>query len=355
MKFLNLEPIEDLNNMTKEELIDFNKRKAKLTSKAEQESKLEKCYYCGKTVSSFCNSHSLPAFCIKNIAVNGEVFNTKKVIKYFDDVDGIKKAGTFRLICQSCDSKIFADYENPNNYEKEPTSQMLAQISMKNYLYHISKKFYENALWSQSEFKYNIRAIMYKSMIDLDFTEYQKGYEKAKRLSLKNKNDDYYMFFYKSLNYVVPIAFQSSISLVCDLKGNIINDIYNYSPNYHTQELHICIFPLKNKSVIFMFIDSKDKRYRNFYKQLKKLSESAQLSIINYMIFLYSEDIFISKNLNKELIDDPNLYIVSQKNAEGLLTDKNEDPIESAKQQFDLSNYNTIPNFLDEKYSIKTN
>ena len=141
MKFLNLEPLEDLNTMTKEEHIEFNKKIAKLTSKVEQESKLEKCYYCGKFVSSFCNSHSLPAFCIKNIAVNGEVYNTKKVIKYFDDIDGIKKAGTFRLICQSCDSKIFSDYKDPNKYIKEPTSKMLAQIAMKNYLYLYLKSF----------------------------------------------------------------------------------------------------------------------------------------------------------------------------------------------------------------------
>lgn len=46
---------------------------------------------------------------------------------------GVNESGTFRLICRTCDSKIFSDYENPNNYVNKPTSKMLAQIAMKNY------------------------------------------------------------------------------------------------------------------------------------------------------------------------------------------------------------------------------
>lgn len=33
-----------------------------------------------------------------------------------DTEKGVEEAGTFHLICNECDSKIFSDYENPDNY-----------------------------------------------------------------------------------------------------------------------------------------------------------------------------------------------------------------------------------------------
>lgn len=60
-----------------------------------------------------------------------------------DDEKGIREAGTFQLICRECDSVIFQEYENEDNYKKEPNGMMLAQIAMKNYLKAISKRLNE--------------------------------------------------------------------------------------------------------------------------------------------------------------------------------------------------------------------
>lgn len=105
--------------------------------------------------------------------------------------------------------------------------------------------------------------------------------------------DGYYQFYYEKLDYVVPIAFQGSISLMVDLDGIIVNNIYNKDINYKIQDLHICIFPLKESTVITMFIDFNNKRYRNFYKKFNKLSHDDKLALVNYLIFLYLEDVFI--------------------------------------------------------------
>ena len=109
------------------------------------------------------------------------------------------------------------------------------------------------------------------------------------------------LFCYEKLNYVVPVAFQGSITLIVDLDGNIINNIYNKDDKYRTQDVHICIFPLKEKSVVMMFIDSNSKRYRNFYKKFNKLSHNDKLSLINYITTLGEALKIIDKDKKIEL------------------------------------------------------
>lgn len=64
-----------------------------------------------------------------------------------DDDKGINQSGTFHIICSECDNKIFSDYEEPKNYRDLPTSKMIAQIAMKNYLKSIAKRKLEMAIY----------------------------------------------------------------------------------------------------------------------------------------------------------------------------------------------------------------
>lgn len=125
------------------------------------------------------------------------------------------------------------------------------------------------------------------------------------------------------------------------------------SPDYHPKEVHICVFPMQNKTIVMMFIDSEDKRYRKFYKDFNKLSRDAKLGLINYMIFLYSEDMFLSKELPKEVLADEKLIGLSQRTPIGLTSDPTINPIKEATKIFDLSKWTEIPNLLDERYRIK--
>ena len=90
---------------------DINERKKynKYTKKARDLVKDSKCLYCNKEVSSFCNSHSIPEFCLRNIAEDGKVMtlNTFINIPFNKKEKGIGEAGTFQIICRDCDSKIF--------------------------------------------------------------------------------------------------------------------------------------------------------------------------------------------------------------------------------------------------------
>lgn len=50
-------------------------------SKATANAKSDTCYLCQKKSSSFCNSHSVPQFCLKNIAAQGEVYYINTILK----------------------------------------------------------------------------------------------------------------------------------------------------------------------------------------------------------------------------------------------------------------------------------
>ena len=87
----------------------YKKQMSRLLKEARQAAKRDTCYFCGKSVTSFCNSHSVPRFCLENIATNGDVLTLNTVVDnpLMDTENGVNKAGTFHLICNDCDSKIF--------------------------------------------------------------------------------------------------------------------------------------------------------------------------------------------------------------------------------------------------------
>lgn len=355
VEFLKLELLKEEMG---ENYLEYKKKINQILAQSRKRSKQDRCMYCNEEKSSFCNSHSLPAFCLRNIATNGYVYYSNKLINIslLDDEKGVKNAGTFQLICRECDSKIFQQYEDPNNYEKEITPVMLAQIAMKNYLKNIAKRLNESAMFDlAAEMKPSVEGISnYMNNIkNIDLLEYKEGFEKAKKLSKKSWGDEYYQFYCEKLDYVVPIAFQGTICLVTDLDGSIINDIYNEDPSYRTQDLHICIFPLKQSSIVTMFIDSKSKRYRNFYKKFNKLSHDDKLALINYIVFLYSEDVFLSKDISEDILKNSKLIEVSQQSSTAIVNNPFINVIEEAKNIYDLNKKDEIPNLLSEKYRLR--
>lgn len=77
-----------------------------------------------------------------------------------------------------------------------------------------------------------------------------QDYEYAKKTAEKCDGSKYNIIYIKVLDYIVPIAFQSSIALITDLEGVLINNIYNSKPEYRIKSNNVCIFPLKDTSVV---------------------------------------------------------------------------------------------------------
>lgn len=363
-EFLKLEV--NSKNMDKEELISINKKMSKMKRTAQENAKLNKCYYCGKENIQLCNSHSIPQFALRNISTDGQLLYTNTLIKlpFEKEEKGINESGTFKIICRNCDSYIFKDYETPENYLSSPSPKMLGEIALKNYLKIISKRLIEIELYNQgysiANNPYNKQVLNEKIKVSqIDLMEYKKNYEKAKKISIKNWENEYYIIFFKKLDYVVPIAFQSSIALVCDMEGNIINDIYNEDEKYKIQDVQLCIFPLQDCSIILLFMDSNNKRYRKFNKQFSKLSDEEKLEILNYIMFMYSEDIFLSKNMEKIMLSSKELGELTKSTGDMIsfqdIFEFQTDYIDATKEQFNIKNRKKIPNFLSKDFAIKQN
>ena len=99
------------DGLTHEEIIEIRKMLNKQIKNARKKSRHKKCLLCGKE-GGFCDSHTIPKFCLENIAWNGELnsFNTLIDSKILSTDCGISNAGIFRIICKSCDGRVFQDY-----------------------------------------------------------------------------------------------------------------------------------------------------------------------------------------------------------------------------------------------------
>lgn len=338
--------------------INIKKSISRIVKKSRNMAKKPRCYYCGEPIDGFCNSHSIPLFCLKNIALNGEVKTLNSLINnpILESEVGVKKAGTFQMICRTCDNKIFSDYETPENYNVKPTQRMITQIALKNYLKAIYKREVElnlaEATWDvigQS----NVFMEIKEGVNELDLKEYKSGFDKAKNALTKNRIDTYYLCYYKKLDYTVPIAFQSSVALVFDLEGNLINDIYCPKRDYEIKNIHICIFPLEDSSCIMMFTEGGDKRYRKFYKQFNRLSLDDQLATLTFIMFAYSEEIYYSPTIQTLLTEENGLFDIARTTSDILATTLDFNALEVLKDKINLDKRCAIPNLLSEAYKLR--
>lgn len=339
-----------------ERRIPLNKYTSRLLSKARENAKRETCYLCGKPCTSFCNSHSIPKFTLQNISENGKVIATlQNDIPILGKDTGVNKAGTFQIICRECDSKVFADYESPDAYAQVPTDKMLAQIALKDYLRMLSRRFVEKELYQLlgQRNPENRNFTDEKQFIgEYDMVDFQRGFNYAKKAVTKSNGPYYYLQFYKVLDYVVPFAAQSSIIIVGDFEDGVVNDIYNFSSDYRQESIHVAVFPLETSSVVMVFAEQGQKRYRKFFRQFRKLSPEDQLTAINYILFAYTENIYLATQIAEQVQKDPcfmdTCRIVTDVHAPVMF----DDPLPTAIRNLSLSKRGTISNLLSKEYSL---
>ena len=284
---------------------EFNKLKKDI----QKQVKPSECILCGKTITSCCNSHSVPKMVLKNIADNGKVLQMAACLKLdiFDIEKGVNNSGTFFFICNECDSVYFKQYENESSLLTVPNDMIMAQIALKTSLQQLSKRRYELRLYEQAishkEF------VAHASMVQkLDMNEYEKDVLFYKDLINKpNSKKQFQLVCWYLLPYKVPIATQSMVAIIEDRHGKKLNDVYNYSPDIRMKNLHICVFPLKQKTAIFAFYHKRDSVLHSLNKEFNQSSRTENLCYLNWLIFKYSENIFLSKTVRAQVESDDRL------------------------------------------------
>lgn len=341
------------------DFIELQKQLNTILKKSHVDSKLDYCLCCGKKVSSFCNSHSLPKFVLKNISSDGYVLTSNNYFKMplVNITEGLNKSGTFKRICNDCDNSLFTSYESSEQLLSYPRKKMMTQIDLKNALRMYDKRLNEIALYNNifsMDPNYFIQCQLFErqKINYLDLKEIKNEVQNDLEILSKTSPSSFELIFWEKLNYVTPIAFQGHIALVGDLNGSVINNIYNENENYVIENINICVFPLQKETIVMMFINRGYKKYKNFINQFKKLTKEKKLQLISYIIFNYSEDFFISKNAKDEILSNQNLDIVTQ-NVTNILALDEEMGNQIKKVKFnELMDYINFPNILGEQYSI---
>lgn len=131
-------------------IIEMRKKYSKLINESKRQAKQEKCLWCGKKITRFCNSHSVPRCVLDNIDTDGKVdyFNAIVNIPFINSDKGMNEAETFKLLCPECDGKIFQDYESLEALKEIPSERMLEEIALKNILLMLNKRYTEIALYN---------------------------------------------------------------------------------------------------------------------------------------------------------------------------------------------------------------
>lgn len=295
---------------------DYYIQKNMLVSKLRKvfPAKRKVCFICGKKISGkLCFSHSIPQFVLKNIAYNGELLTGINI----HNMDSGKKSGilntfTFSLICSNCDGKVFSNYEKQNFSTVLIDQKVLREIALKNYL----------RMYYKSDEMYNYCDGLQNYIFDEDDKRFL-GYTAITQLfntccylkMIKDISDNkinFYLIDDIELPYRTSLAFQNFVALKVGFEGELINGLGKYEhkmiegiehkyksvinslikENYN--HLHICVYPLEEKTRILLFIRDGDMKYKKFYKHFRSLSLCKKLYVINYILLQYSEEYVIN-------------------------------------------------------------
>ena len=230
---------------------------------------------------------------------------------------------------------------------------MLAEIALKNMLLQLNKRAIEKELIKieQREFKIFDNHEDGINVKIIDFSEFEAEVHFHKNLVKSNEEGCYQILFWKLLPYIVPIAMQSAMAVTKDIEGNEINNVYNMNPSVRMQYLHLAIFPLYGQSVVLAFFHKGDKFYRRLWHQFNCMNSKEALEYINYLIFKYTENYYIAKKIEKEVISNEALKRLSREYDEmpslGMLGIDNLWGL-----GYKPVNKNDIPNFLEEEWAL---
>ena len=274
------------------------KYESKIKKEAFNKPLFDKCICCGKK-KKLIDSHTVPQFILKKLSKPFEYrtsFQIEDGLSAKDKI-GLKNAGVFRMLCDSCDSGTFEAYEKSEDvilsFDSENDSQlMLDQIALKN----LYKKIYDYTYWSKyltTLKKHACPKKLSKGNIDdhIEQLEAQKMacmHEVFRIFDTKHNNQ---ILYNELLDYVIPIAAQGCFCLNYKKVKSIEVDKVTY--------MHLVLFPLKDKSRIILFANNYNEYYNDWIIKFNKLSLENKLKTINDFVFMELDDYFLDHSISE--------------------------------------------------------
>ncbi len=322
--------------------IEIKKQVSKFFKTAEHRAKKDCCALCGKPCVSFANFHSVPQFVLKNIDVNGKFKTFGDIVGMPTSRNGINNAWTFHIICSDCENLYFKDYESESALLKEPTNLIMSQIALKNALLLLSKYRVDSETNSEAikigAFIGETDVLPIMNALDLKNMDFE--IRRSKKIIDKKLKSGYSLIYYKVLDWIAPIAFQSALCVCKNIDGTVLNDVYSESDKVRMHFLHICIFPLSDSTVVMAFTHKDDRKNILFQRNFQKLGDDKKLEYINYLIFKYTEHALLSPQIDSLVLNSDKLMDLCEETHEN----------EFGYGQIILPS--EIPNFLSPEFAL---
>lgn len=258
----------------------------------------DECVCCGEK-KKLIDSHTVPQFILKNLS---QPFKYRTSFQIEDGLStkhkvGLKNAGIFRMLCDSCDSGTFEAYEKSEDVlssfdSKNDCQLMLDQIALKN----LYKKIYDYTYWS----KYLITLKKYacpKKLSKINIDDYIEQLEAQKIacmhevLRIFDTKHNNQIIYNQLLDYVIPIAAQGCFCLNYKKAKSIEVDKVTY--------MNLALFPLKEKSRIILFANNYNDYYNDWIIKFNRLSLDNRLKTINDFVFMELDDYFLDNSISE--------------------------------------------------------
>lgn len=328
------------------------------------------CVLCGKSIidnsKAFHKSHTVPYFCLENIkALYNKNYGVLKadypgLRTFFSDKEfiGTNKAGVFYSICSDCDQEKFNIYENEEALLNKDPRDMVNSMALKIYLnelFNTRLRNFKNTIDYSRLTDDQMISSYFESIagvesptVDCDIRDFETDLKIAKT-AYENGYRNYRIIFYKILDYTVPIAAQTSIPISHNIDYSKLQEVAQIG-HKRIEDLLICIFPLKEKSVIIAFYKIGDNLIKKYSKQFFKLSEEEKLKEIFYLLLRHKTSNYFYSPLLKEILQDVNIR--------GICSIE-DTVIQTEVFRLDLSMFEerqwkiNLPSILSERYSVQ--
>ena len=187
---------------------------------------------------------------------------------------------------------------------------------------------------------------------ELNIVDYKIGLDKALNVIFKKSFNEFYVYYYKTLNYQVQLATQAVICVRNDFCGGVVNDIEDLRKEIRMDDICVVLFPFDKKTHVIIFGPrcGKDK-YSSFFRQLRNMIEADRLKAIQTLILSYTEEIYINPGIYKIMEKDNDVINLS---IQGVIPTPIifDDKIILTLANNDITKYNEIKNcYLLNKYA----
>lgn len=290
--------------------IEIYKQMSKIKKEANKYTKGTNCALCGKECTSFCNSHTIPRFVIKNIAQNGKVYIPSMTvnnidlttrIKLFKSNPGIEETLTFDSICRECDNEVFSCVENEEVLEKEFDSKVLNLYALKILLHSQYTKTRDANLINVAGEKHNISDVV--NLISMpwvfDMIEATREIEDYKSAMKNNTYIKHKVIIDKIIDKKTNFCCTTELTLPFSYNGKRINDLCGVD-SYATRfgGIYTLVLPMKNnKTRVVMYYRRKYSNYDTLREEFWKMNLVEQLQAISNLLLIYTEEFVYNDNV----------------------------------------------------------